>query len=370
VKDFLKNLPGWHTRRKILVLAVDDYGNVRLDSRKAYGRLSKRFGEPASRFDRFDTMETTDDLLALYETLDSVRDRHGSPATFTPYAVTLNPDFERMGQSSFDRVYLEPLVDSWHKLASRDPDAWGDLADTWREGIERGFMQPQFHGGAHFNPQAIDRRLGDGDARLLAALDERSLAMLETKGQPGPGWTATFGTSEPDRERAMLSQLAREGLEAFQGAFGGSASCFTPPAHEFSPDLAGILDESKLETIDLPLVQHYRARNARMKKRLNWTGRRFGEALSTQVRNVIFEPGGSSSATDQALRQIDVAFRCRKPAIVSSHRVNFCGHIDPANRDRGLAALRNLLEEVVRRWPSVEFMGAGDLHAVMTGAAR
>lgn len=370
MKDFLKNLPGWHTRRKILVLAVDDYGNIRLDSRKAYERLSTRFGEPASRFDRFDTMETTDDLLALYETLSSVRDRHGGPAMFTPYTVTLNPDFDRMRQNSLDRVHLEPLVDSWHKLAERDRSAWGDLADTWCEGIEHGLMQPQFHGGVHFNLRAIERRMADGDAKLLAALDERSLAMLEAKGQSGPGWTATFGTSDPYSGRPPLGQLAREGLEAFRGAFGRSASCFTPPAHEFSPDLVDILDNSKLEAIDLPLVQHYWARNGKVNKRLNWTGRRFGKALTTQVRNVIFEPGGSSSATDQALRQIDVAFRCRKPAIVSSHRVNFCGHIDPANRDRGLAELQKLLKEIVRRWPSVEFMGAGDLQAAMSGVAR
>lgn len=370
MKEWLKNLPGWHTQRKIVVLAVDDYGNVRLDSQGAYTRLSERFGEPESRFDRFDTMETTEDLVSLYETLSSVRDRHGSPATFTPYTVTLNPDFERMRQCSCDRVYLEPLVDCWGKLSSRNPDAWGNLADTWREGIESGLMQPQFHGGVHFNPRAIDNRLADGDARLLAALEERSLAMLGAETTSGPGWTATFGTSDPDSDRALLTQLIREGLDAFQGAFGRSAKCYTPPAHEFSPDLVDILNDSNLQAIDLPLIQHYKTRNARTKKRLNWTGRRFVKALTTQVRNVIFEPGGSSSATEQALRQIDVAFRCRKPAIVSSHRVNFCGHIDPANRDRGLRELQKLLKEIVRRWPSVEFMGADDLQAAMSGVTR
>jgi hypothetical protein len=31
----LKNLVGWRTKRKIVVISVDDYGNVRLDSKKA-----------------------------------------------------------------------------------------------------------------------------------------------------------------------------------------------------------------------------------------------------------------------------------------------------------------------------------------------
>jgi len=33
----LKNIWGWRTSRKIVVFSVDDYGNVRLDSRQARG---------------------------------------------------------------------------------------------------------------------------------------------------------------------------------------------------------------------------------------------------------------------------------------------------------------------------------------------
>ena len=82
----------------------------------------------------------------------------------------------------------------------------------------------------------------------------------------------------------------------------------------------------------------------------------------------MFEPGGSDGATGKALRQIEIAFRCRKPALISSHRVNFCGHIDSKNRDIGLAELRKLLEEIIRRWPTVEFMGAADLEKLVSGA--
>jgi hypothetical protein len=61
------------------------------------------------------------------------------------------------------------------------------------------------------------------------------------------------------------------------------------------------------------------------------------------------------------MKQIDTAFRWNKPAIISSHRVNFCGHIDPKNREKGLETLKKLLQEIVVKWPNVEFMSADTL---------
>jgi len=61
------------------------------------------------------------------------------------------------------------------------------------------------------------------------------------------------------------------------------------------------------------------------------------------------------------MKQIEAAFLWNKPAIISSHRVNFCGHIDENNRKKGLTSLKQLLDEIVKRWPDVEFMSADEL---------
>jgi len=81
------------------------------------------------------------------------------------------------------------------------------------------------------------------------------------------------------------------------------------------------------------------------------------------VRNVVFEPTEDRGIDWVAftMKQIETAFRWNKPAIISSHRVNFCGHIDPKNREKGLTALKNLLEKIVKKWPDVEFMAADEL---------
>jgi hypothetical protein len=81
------------------------------------------------------------------------------------------------------------------------------------------------------------------------------------------------------------------------------------------------------------------------------------------VRNVVFEPTEDRGIDwiDFTLKQIETAFRWNKPAIISSHRVNFCGHIDEKNREKGLKSLEGLLQEIVKKWPDVEFMSADEL---------
>ena len=81
------------------------------------------------------------------------------------------------------------------------------------------------------------------------------------------------------------------------------------------------------------------------------------------VRNVVFEPTQDRGLdwVNFTMKQIERAFRWNRAAIISSHRVNFCGHIDPKNREKGLDSLRKLLHEIVKKWPDVEFMAADEL---------
>jgi len=76
----VKNCYGWKTKRKIVVISVDDYGNVRLDSKEARYNMDKAGMKIYSRFDVFDTLETKQDLEELYTVLDSVKDINGRSA--------------------------------------------------------------------------------------------------------------------------------------------------------------------------------------------------------------------------------------------------------------------------------------------------
>ena len=81
------------------------------------------------------------------------------------------------------------------------------------------------------------------------------------------------------------------------------------------------------------------------------------------IRNVVFEPTEDRGIdwVEFTMKQIETAFRWKRPAIISSHRVNFCGHIEEMNREKGLLTLKKLLENIVTKWPDVEFMAADEL---------
>jgi len=104
------------------------------------------------------------------------------------------------------------------------------------------------------------------------------------------------------------------------------------------------------------------------KTEMNYTGKRTKEGLDIMVRNVVFEPTENRGINwvTFAMKQIEAAFRWNKPAIISSHRVNFCGHIDVKNRENGLLALENLLKEIVKKWPDAEFMSADQAGEILS----
>ena len=64
--NHIKNIYGWKTKRKIIVISVDDYGNVRLDSKKARDKMDQAGLKILSRFDAYDTLETREDLEVLF----------------------------------------------------------------------------------------------------------------------------------------------------------------------------------------------------------------------------------------------------------------------------------------------------------------
>lgn len=101
----------------------------------------------------------------------------------------------------------------------------------------------------------------------------------------------------------------------------------------------------------------------------HYTGQRNGLGLTYTIRNAVFEPTSHPNVDIVAmyLKHIDIAFKWKKPAIVSTHRLNFIGSIDPANRSQNLKRFRELLQVIVKRWPDVEFVGSDRLLQLLRG---
>ena len=344
----------------MLVISVDDYGNVRLASRKAGEELDRAGLKPKSRFDALDTMENREDLEMLYEVLESSKDAHGRPAVFTTYALPCNIDFEKMAREGYGRYHHELLPRTFEKLSALDPEAYRGAWNMLQEGISRGLLVPQFHGREHFNVKVFRDLLLQKDEELLSSLKTRSLACLSHKGNPG--YTAAFGFRDYG-EQAEFESIIEEGLNAFEKVYGYRASNFTPPGGNEHSTVHSYAGNHGIAYVDVPMIKREHQGGERYRTRFYYSGKSGPAGITYLVRNVVFEPteGDAAAAVNRAFMQIEAAFRWNRPAIISSHRVNFCGQVDPGNRKQGLEALRHLLKRVCQKWPEVEFLSADQL---------
>jgi len=333
-----------------------------VDSREALERLHGAGLDLSSPFDHLDTVETRQDLEALFEVIDSVRDGRGRPAIFTAYAMSANPDFDRILENG-EKYHYETVSDTFSRLSSEQAAAYDGAWALWQEGMAKGLIQPQFHGREHLNIDLFEHKLRQRSPDVMTNLGNKSLAGIHgDPAMPGVGFTHAFGLSDRsqlDRHREIL----RDGLELFEKVWGFRSITFTPPAQTLHPSLLSIAEEGGVVSIDKPLRCVRAMGDGTERREINRSGRQRGHDHVTVVRNVVFEPNKDMGfdPVERAMQQISAAFRWRKPAIVSSHRVNYCGHIDESNRKRGLDALRELLRRITQRWPDVEFVSVDQL---------
>jgi hypothetical protein len=362
IVDNLKNTLGWKTKRKIIVLSIDDYGNVRLDSKQSRENLDAAGFVSKSRFDSLDTLETKQDLEMLFEVLCSVRDINGRNAVISAFALPCNIDFERMADEKNKEYRHEILPITFKKLSVLQPKAYVGAWDLWQEGIANKIMLPHFHGREHLNLKLFNSKLKNQDVDILTALKNRSYTSISVDKYQVKSYTAAFDFWDIE-ETASYDEIINSGLKNFENVFGYPSNYFNAPGNSASKRIEPFLLENGIKFTDNPIVKSEHCGRGLYKKSFNYTGKRLASGLVNITRNVVFEPGANTfqGSLGSALKQIESAFFWNKPAIISSHRVNFCGHIDPKNRQKGLSDLKMLLQETVKRWPEVEFMAANEL---------
>lgn len=358
----LKNSFGWKSNRKLVAICVDDYGNVRVNSSNALSNIKKEGIKIDSRFDALDTLETKQDLEMLYDALLSVKDKNSQGAIFTPYALPCNINFKAMAEDGNTKYISELLPNTYEILASSQPKAYEGAWSLWREGISLGVMRPQFHGREHFNLKLFNEQLAERDSTLMTSLKNSSLMSLNPSKYATIGWTSSFSFWDPIKDTSDFEEILRSGLIAFETVFGLTPVVFTPPAQQLAIGLEEKLADFGIQAIDKPFFQRKHLGFSKYQTKFTGLGYNKKTRLVQIVRNVVFEPtDGNNDHVGQALSQIETAFRWNKPALISSHRVNFCGHIDEKNRARGITSLKELLNKIVTRWPDVEFIGAHQL---------
>lgn len=363
IGNHAKNIIGWKTNRKIVVFSVDDYGNVRLHSKEARDKIFAAGTRAMSRFDLVDTLETTDDLNALYETLHAVKDKNGKPAVFTAYAISANIDFERMAAENYQQYRYELLPETFAKLPGYE-STWA----LWKQGIGERLIWPEFHGREHLNVKVFMEGIQNQNQDVQNSLANRSYTAISDTGYSTIQFPAALDFYLYE-ENETLKEIVRDGLNAFEKVFGFRATNFTPcGSNGYSTLLDPVLAEGGIRFITTDRTKAEHLGEGRFdKKKFYYTGKKNALGQYYVVRNCVFEPTEDRGIdwVNYCLKQIEAAFRLNMPANISSHRANFCGLVEPGNRERGLAALKALLQAIVTRWPDVEFMHAGEMGDLM-----
>ena len=169
-----------------------------------------------------------------------------------------------------------------------------------------------------------------------------------------------------DIEFESEESIIIKGLELFEKIWGFKSKSFIAPCYVWSSDIEKYLVKVGVKYIQGTHVQRIPAVGLefKIKKKYHWQGKRNKSGLTSIVRNVMFEPVEKDSDTttvDEALAQIDNAFFWKKPAVISSHRVNYIGGLRPENREKNLKLLDKLLEEILKKYPDVRFMSSDEL---------
>jgi len=351
----LKNIPGWHTRRKLIIIESDDWGSIRMPSNEVFSRLiSAGIKVGRGLHNRCETLETKEDLEELFNVLDSVRDQNNKPAVMTPVTIIANPDFNKIRLSGFNEYFYEKFTDT---LKSYYPD--NDVFKLWKEGIDTGIFVPELHGRDHITVQLWLNKLREGNKDLLYAFDQGFVA-LNIPGVPPPAgeFRAEF-YFDKEEQKPFLIKGIKESVSLFKDIFGFSPRSFVPSNELFHPEFDSVVAETGIKFLYVSHSMPYPDKEGVLKYRHFINGQKGPGDLIYYTRNCAFEPNEEGySGIESTIRQIAAAFRWHKPAFISTHRGNFSGGIDPGNRKKGLAELKKLLRTITNIWPEAEFMSS------------
>lgn len=351
----LVNMQGWRTDRKFIVIESDDWGSIRMPSEYVYYKLLKS-GVRVDKcpYNKFDSLASEDDLDALFNVLKGYQDKNGHNPVLTANTVVANPDFEKIRFSGYNEYHYEPFIETFHKYAHHD-----NVFELWRQGINESIFCPQFHGREHLNITLWLSLLQRNEKTFRLAFDNGLWGLGPTIINTGRiNIQAAFDATEKN-EIIAQKEIIKDGLFLFEKLLGYKSKSFIANNYIWDSNLNDTLATNEVTIFQgmkyqlLPLIDSQRRSKIR-----HFMGERNQFDQVYLIRNCVFEPTlyPGIDSVSSCLKDIESAFLWKKPAIITSHRLNFIGFINQKNRDNNLISFKKLLRAIINKWPDVEFM--------------
>jgi hypothetical protein len=294
----------------------------------------------------------------LFSTLLKYKDNTGNSPIITANTVIANPDFEKIKAADYSSYYIEPFTETLKRYPQHN-----NSFELWKQGIQSGIFFPQFHGREHLNVPLWMRALKNniGDARL--AFDYGVWGHINTHPN-NLFYQAAFDVEYPE-DIIEHHEIVKDGLALFEKTFGYKASYFVPPNGPMNNSLLSTLADCGVRLVSSDTIQVEVFGNGRTQKHFRYMGMKNKLGQRFIKRNCFFEPSGEGKDwVDSCLKDVELAFRYKKPAVISTHRVNYMGGLSEKNGDRGLFQLKELLQTIVKKWPNVQFVTTSELYDI------
>jgi hypothetical protein len=371
--DFTRNLiniTGFRTSEKLVIIESDDWGTIRMSNLEAFNKLSSK-GYPVNQspYNKYDSLESNEDLIQLFNVLNSVKGGDGKPAKFTINNIVANPNFEKIKKSNFQEYYWEPFT----KTLERYPDH-DKVMELYQQGIENGLILPQFHGREHLNIERWMKALKQKDK---ATHDAFELNIFSPCISDATGYVNEYMDAfDYDNENLLKSQqeILTEGLTLFNKIWGFSSKSFIAPCYIWDTKIESTLAANGVKYIQGMVNQFNPTNNIgfRNKKKYHYQGQKNEFNQRFLIRNAFFEPSIKTIFNWEVdcINRIEIAFKWNKPAVISSHRLNYIGFLNPENRAVNLKRLKSLLDAILKKWPDVRFISSDELGDIMNKESK
>ena len=234
---------------------------------------------------------------------------------------------KRLGESNFQKYYSQSFRDT---LFNRDKDE--SVFNLYKEGYSKNLFVPQFHGNEHLNI-AMWLKLLQTDEMFRRAFDHKVWG-LSSDVRPDLGKSIQAAL---DTNCSKARESLAEGLKNFHKIFGYSSDTFIANNYIWDACVEDILRDNNVSYIQGMKYQLLPLDEFGFRKAVR---HRLGEVNGFKqiygVRNCSLEVAEHRSTVNSCLNEVEYAFKFRKPAIISMHRVNFMGGIEISNREKRL----------------------------------
>ncbi len=323
-------------KEKYIIIESDDWGLTGAVSQDGIDFLKKTY--PQKPFSRWtsDSLETVEDLEALFYILNKYKNDFKSPPKITANFITHTIDYSNQAKLSF--ISLSELLTK-NKL----------LKQKYFEGIDNNLIYPQLHGYCHYNLDALRAFYKTVEGKRL--FDVGFLIGKSTLKQNPSMFKSEFS----DFKEEVKTNL-KISIQEFANFFNYLPKSIIPPHFIIDSLYLDFLHNQGISAIQasnrLITTNRDRYRNIffRKKNQLYWIPR---------TARLDPHPDYNYYSKD-CISQIEKAFSLKMPAIIDFHRVNFSGRFNSNYRDRSLNELDAVFKIVKFKWPDAIFISTSD----------